>query len=348
MDGVFTLVQSSSAQSALPVLRNLIANATSQVLLFCLLYPPESLLGEKINDERVKVFDWTDRVPGYRTQDYFLPDILDAVQPGPSEQATIVIDSLDTLSSDINSTSSAYTFLKKIRNIPSTRLIVHTLHPAPTSSSSSSSLLSILTQTSFSSSLTHIIAHPTSLLLHISSNYLCPPPPLSTPQKFWSIFVPISQRHSETDKLVFGADGLGNSVNDDEFVVELLVRGGPAQADHGGTVAGRKKRTIDRTLQGWSPRIGLCELKELNGLQSLWSSNRPANAETKTPADPTDKLPFNLNLTPSQQAARAQVPLPYVHQGHDTSADNSSGTIFYDPDSADDIDDDDPDEDLDI
>jgi elongator complex protein 5 len=86
MDGIFTLVQSSSAQSALPVLRNLIANGTSPVLLFCLLYPPESLLGEKINDRRVKVFDWTDRVPGYRTQDYSLPNILDAVQPGASDQ----------------------------------------------------------------------------------------------------------------------------------------------------------------------------------------------------------------------------------------------------------------------
>ena len=85
MDGMFALVQSSSAQSALPVLRNLIANATSPVLLFCLLYPPESLLGEKINDEHVKVFDWTDRVPGY-TQDYSLPHILDGVQSGALDQ----------------------------------------------------------------------------------------------------------------------------------------------------------------------------------------------------------------------------------------------------------------------
>ena len=74
-----------------------------------------------------------------------------------------------------------------------------------------------------------------------------------------------------------------------------------------------------------------------------------------------------MSLTPSQQELRAQVPLPYVHEGEQilsllffdletivlgkpTVRGNHNGTaaIFYDPDSADDIDDDDPDEDLDI
>jgi len=40
------------------------------------------------------------------------------------------------------------------------------------------------------------------------------------------------------------------------------------------------------------------------------------------------------------------VPLPYAHKGD--SEKDASGAILYDPDSADDIDDDDPDEDLDI
>jgi elongator complex protein 5 len=53
------------------------------------------------------------------------------------------------------------------------------------------------------------------------------------------------------------------------------------------------------------------------------------------------------------------VPLPYAHKGMlmsnyrrliltSDSEKESSGAILYDPDSADDIDDDDPDEDLDI
>lgn len=82
--------------------------------------------------------------------------------------------------------------------------------------------------------------------------------------------------------------------------------------------------------------------------------------------DPTQNLSFNLNLTSSQQQSRAQVPLPYAHEGEfkkplkhnrhlnicetgqPTKKQPAPITIFYDPDSADDIDDDDPDEDLDI
>lgn len=80
-------------------------------------------------------------------------------------------------------------------------------------------------------------------------------------------------------------------------------------------------------------------------------------------------MSFNLTLTASQQHSRAQVPLPYSHDGEVictvttrlsltsglssgngslNKAPGSSAVILYDPDSADDIDDDDPDEDLDI
>jgi elongator complex protein 5 len=74
-----------------------------------------------------------------------------------------------------------------------------------------------------------------------------------------------------------------------------------------------------------------------------------------------------LSLTPEQRKSRAKVPLPYAHKGMCLDQKNRqlwltwsllgdfvkdapqlSGAILYDPDSADDIDDDDPDEDLDI
>ena len=58
-----------------------------------------------------------------------------------------------------------------------------------------------------------------------------------------------------------------------------------------------------------------------------------------------DNVSFNLNLTAAQQTSRAQVPLPYEHQGTEQP---QAPAIYYDPDSGDDIDDDDPDEDLDI
>lgn len=76
-------------------------------------------------------------------------------------------------------------------------------------------------------------------------------------------------------------------------------------------------------------------------------------------------MTFNLNLTPEQQQSRAQVPLPYAHEGAATlhcicvwvliycltgkpAPTATPAAILYDPDSADDLDDDDPDEDLDI
>lgn len=184
-----------------------------------------------------------------------------------SGRVTIVIDSLDTLSSDINSTSVTHKLLSQIRSISSTRLIIHTVHPPTTSSSNS--ILQLLTQTSFSPSLTHIIVHPTSLLLHIAADYMCPPPPLSQPPKFWSIFIPVSERHLDTAKLTFGPNGSGNSVNGEEFAVELLIRGGSSDN-------GRKKRIVERTLQGWCTEKGLCELKDLRSLQSLWASAKPS------------------------------------------------------------------------
>jgi len=83
--------------------------------------------------------------------------------------------------------------------------------------------------------------------------------------------------------------------------------------------------------------------------------------------DPTQNLSFNLSLSESQQRSRAEVPLPYAHEGLTSHieyiplvclfnctgqridmARSNTGVIFYDPDSADDIDDDDPDDDLDI
>ena len=79
--------------------------------------------------------------------------------------------------------------------------------------------------------------------------------------------------------------------------------------------------------------------------------------------DPTAGVSFNLNLTPAQQESKASVPLPYTKIGKRPSeyrgtisdcliaeSDEAprAGQILYDPDSADDIDEEDPDEDLDI
>lgn len=86
-----------------------------------------------------------------------------------------------------------------------------------------------------------------------------PPPPLSTPEKFWRVFLPIVERHYEAEKLVFGPNGDG--FGGQEFVVEILIRG----ADGSG-----RRRGVERMLEGWSGEAP-CGLNVLVGLKGLWT-----------------------------------------------------------------------------
>jgi len=197
-------------------------------------------------------------------------------------------------------------------------------------------------QPAFSSSLGCLLARPTVLIMHLAREYLTPPPPASSDAKFWSIFLPVSERANDCERLVFGngGDGSGSTT---EFVVEVLVRGFQGSG---------KKRGVERTLEGWSSSEGgACKLTKLESLKTLWrKSEVMADSEHRSAPAVVQDVSFNLTLTASQRQSRARVPLPYSHDGKDTmnKTGNPSAVILYDPDSADDIDDDDPDEDLDI
>ncbi|KAI0825184.1 hypothetical protein BC628DRAFT_299613 [Trametes gibbosa] len=337
------LLQSSSAQTCLPILRAVVKHASERTrettVLFCFLYPPSSFLeAPSERSENVSVVDMTTHIPGYDDEDDGkLPKdrILDTVQSAPAGPINVVIDAIDTVAADTGSVSGTARLLSELLALVRTRgatsrVVLHVLAPSP--------LIPILTQTRFSPTLTHLIAHPTALLAHIASAYLTPPPPLASPEKFWGVFIPISERHYESERLVFGPEGEGSGLQ--EFAVEVLLRG------PGGDGAARR-RGVERVLEGWSPAAGgPCELRDLDSLKSLWS--RRAVPETQKALDPMQNLSFNLNLTPEQQRSRAQVPLPYAHEGKPLEQARAPAAILYDPDSADDLDDDDPDEDLDI
>ncbi|XP_071490888.1 elongator complex protein 5-like [Diadema antillarum] len=62
--------------------------------------------------------------------------------------------------------------------------------------------------------------------------------------------------------------------------------------------------------------------------------------------DPTANLTFNLTLKDSERKAKENVILPFTKVAENAS--RGSGQIFYEPDQADDYDDEDPDDDLDI
>ncbi|KAH9946665.1 hypothetical protein B0H21DRAFT_779009 [Amylocystis lapponica] len=359
----FLLLQSSTAQSCLPILRHIVsrpgANTQEHIVVFCFLYAPSSFTSKaQLESENIRVYDWTGRIPGYSECPDTRAELLQAIRAGefatfvclkrrdscnrstaPPGPLSVIVDSVDTLFSDLGSLANTEQLLSEVlattrgRNDAS-RLIVHALAPSP--------LIPLLTQTRFSPTLTHLTAHPPVLVAHLATAYLTPPPPLSSPEKFWRVFLPIAERHYESERLVFGAGGEG--CGGKELVVEVLVRGPDASA---------RRRGLERVLEGWSgdKNGGPCALKDLESLKSVWTRKV---VEENVP-DPTQNLSFNLNLTPEQQQSRAKVPLPYAHEGlnfpvpgqaHEHR--NNPAAILYDPDSADDIDDDDPDEDLDI
>ena len=129
-------------------------------------------------------------------------------------------------------------------------------------------LLPVLTQTHLSPTLTHIIAHPPSLLTHLASSYLAPPPSAGSAEKFWTVFIPVSERIHESEALVYGHEGSGTSSGGGpdltEFVVELIVRGVATEG---------RKRGIDRTIEAWNG-VSPDQPQKLDSLKSIWSRSK--------------------------------------------------------------------------
>ncbi|KAG7099267.1 hypothetical protein E1B28_001128 [Marasmius oreades] len=296
------LLQSSFAQSSLPILRHLVSkNAKRKTFLVCFLYPPSSLVDDsKSQDEKPVILDLLDLVPTYN-DDWrgSQGQILTGLENEPDTSSIdVVIDSLDTLLSDIGSVQAVYAFLRSVLSLISSRskpsrLILHLCIPCP--------LTPLLTSTSFFPSLAHLISHPPEILTHLAKEYLTFPPPISPEVKFWSVFIPLSERDHESERLVLQGRGSGNP---EEFVVEIILRGGS-------DASGRRKG-VQRTLEGWNTTKGYpMPLNKLTSLSDLWKRK----SVEETAPDPTQIMSFNLQLTPSQQEARAKVPLPYVLEG---------------------------------
>ncbi|KAK0198395.1 hypothetical protein F5146DRAFT_1131386 [Armillaria mellea] len=327
------ILQSSVAQSTLPLLRKAIETSSGrkeqETLLFCFLHIPSSLVNE--DTAGLTVYDRIACVPGYDDSWIDPKDFIsNAVENSTRRNRLRRIPLL----SDIGSVAESYKFLRgllsKLSARPSpSRLTLHLQSTCP--------LLPLLVQTSFSSTLAQLIAHPPALLIHLATEYLTPPPPASSEPKFWGVFLPVSERESDLERIIFGPDGKGSGASG-EFVVEVILRGG---GDHSG-----RRKAVERVLEGWDvPQSSPVNLTSMGSFKKVFGKTPVGEAAP----DPTQNLSFNLNLTPSQQQARSQVPLPYAHEGKplETLA-PTAGSILYDPDSADDIDDDDPDEDLDI
>jgi elongator complex protein 5 len=118
----------------------------------------------------------------------------------------------------------------------------------------------------------HLTAHPPAIITHLSSAYSTPPPPAGPAEKFWSVFIPFSERKHESERLVYGPEGNGTSAGAwggkdmREFVVEILLRGG-------------SRRGVERTIEGWRGDVP-CDLSTLECLKSIWYRKKADEVST--------------------------------------------------------------------
>lgn len=98
--------------------------------------------------------------------------------------------------------------------------------------------------------------------------------------------------------------------------------------------------------------FNLSEKYEVLDVTEIKSVDQTTSAVDTGQTDPTANLTFNLTLTDKEKMARSQVKLPYTYDRNrqDDTLNKSvgEGKIFYQPDEADDFDEEDPDDDLDI
>ena len=80
-----------------------------------------------------------------------------------------------------------------------------------------------------------------------------PPPPASTPDRFWPVFAPVSARTWEVERIVLGPGCVGLS-DDAETVLQVITRG--------------RGKNVERDLDGWAAD-GPCALTELDSLKSI-------------------------------------------------------------------------------
>ena len=233
----------------------------------------------------------------------------------------MAIESVDTLCQDIGSLSQVYKFIRSLLTLVVAR-------PAPSrlliTLNSISPLLPRLIPPSFSPSLTLVGLHSPILIRYLAESYLTPPPPLSPPEKFWTMLTPAVSR-GESEQLTFSnvttSDSGNSTIYDgrDPFrgIADVTIRGPTILSS--GTGSSRAHKSVARYLEGWvlDPESGDVTNVPWDQLPTLRDLNSNARATTEHTRDHKDlnSLTFNVNLTDAQIAARAKVPLPYAHEG---------------------------------
>ncbi|KAL8286567.1 hypothetical protein RQP46_004584 [Phenoliferia psychrophenolica] len=374
------LITDSILQPGVLLLRSLIASSLSRneaVIVLALEQTPSRLLPRTHDASRVDFVDCLAAevdlhgAGGARRHEEVA---LEAVRRRKKQggKIVVVLDSVDELAEE--GVEVVYSLVRKVlrelQGVTGSRLIAlhHAAFPSPRSSSTSlsASLLPTLLSPSTSSSTIHLTLHPSALLELLSRDYgLAIPlhPSTATPldlrlpsfltsfaSRSWGdpfILPPGPDKEDERVPLDEGGKGGGGCV------VEWTARGVNVAADD--AKRGEPKKIVVWGIEGLREKSGSLEpvgLKEVLSAERMARVNIPTTfAASSTPAtkstDPP--LPFNLSLTDSQKAAREEVVLPYLpREDGQVPGLMFGGGIEYVPDEGDDMDDDDPDEDLEV
>ncbi|KAI9228554.1 MAG: Elongator complex protein 5 [Piptocephalis tieghemiana] len=106
---------------------------------------------------------------------------------------------------------------------------------------------------------------------------------------------------------------------------------------------------MDGRIKGLVPSKDITQFQQPSS-QAL-SSQDDSSTMTSAPEPSSVQASFNLGLTNEEREARDNTVLPYTqvtHESPSSSTGSDQATFYYQPDEADDFDDEDPDEDLDI
>ncbi|XP_060078246.1 elongator complex protein 5-like isoform X1 [Ylistrum balloti] len=143
-----------------------------------------------------------------------------------------------------------------------------------------------------------------------------------------------------------------NSLSLVEHTASTVIRTSPSQS------AGHEFccTTLHKKISGKIIRIkehfNISDQFEIENITELKSLIDETPQQPTGQVDPAANLTFNLSLTDQEKKARSQVKLPYTYDQDRIEATlNKSvgeGKIFYQPDEADDFDEEDPDDDLDV
>lgn len=191
------------------------------------------------------------------------------------------------------------------------------------------------------STVTHIHLHPKNLLLtHFPAQYLLPPTASPGTDLTIATLLKSARERGLGEQLALqGKEGLEvledwGASGGDGAVAEILVRKAQGGASKG------ILRSIDLLEPVSTDDHQPMSVLVAKPLPPLHSQNAPPMSQGQQDKNPHLDLPFNLSLTDAQRQARADVPVPYAHEGDDDGASKVAGAgIWWEADEGDGLDD---------